>query len=350
MPLSVAFIRVFSVVMALIGVAELIISCIVLGASTGHNVGGIYFAATALFAGFWGLCMVEGVRQFNMLSLFLFMNIVCAIVGVVYAGIDSYVVDKIQACSEFDPAGHQMPRCSPEEGSYSNFTCSGNTNYYTEAAKCGTRFVHESGSSGKDCGCVYLDGGTHCKEFTGYENCDKMQELLPALSLGSYALGYACLSLSVFLLICSCTASCFHSQRRGLMSVTAEELRECDPGRQQQRGGILKGFRALRVRPAANGHEAPQPISRTVQMVRVQVGSPSEAEQGLLGGSPAKEDGTRSPAQAQSGRKRHKEQRQQQQQDGARERKVSDDGPSHRHQANNGNHHIPRSGKEQEPE
>jgi hypothetical protein len=304
MPLSVALIRVLSVLMILIGFAQFIISGILLGESSGQNVGGIYFAVTAVCAGFWGICMVEGVRQFNMLSLFLFMNLVCAIVAVVYAGIDSYVVKRIEACAVFDPDGGETPRCSEQEPStYSNFTCSGNDDYYIDAAKCGTRFVAKAGSN-NDCACVYLDGGTHCKEFAGYDSCAKMQEVLPQLSLGTYALGYACLSLSIFLMICSCVAACFHSKRRGLMSVSAEELRQTD--RRGQLGGGLRVLRGFRVGPVA-AVPAAEPANRTVQMVRVQA-SPVAAEEGRAPAeSPSKADATRSPAQ--TGRKKqHKPQ------------------------------------------
>lgn len=281
MPLSVAFIRVFSVLMVLIGAAEFIISCLLIDVSSSHNIGGIYFAVTALCCGFWGICMVEGVRQFNMLSLFLVMNVICAIVGVLYAGIALYVVDRIEACAEFDPSGNEMPRCTDQvNGSYSNFTCSGNEEYYLDAAKCGTKLIYSGSSTSKDCGCVYIDGSTHCKEFAGYDNCSEMQDILPPLSMGSYVLGYMCLSLSVFLLICSCTAACFHSKRRGLMSLSTVELRrgpdEVGESQQQSTAGrILRGFR---VSPGTGGgpvgRKASPPKPRSIQ-ARVQNVTPA---------------------------------------------------------------------------
>jgi hypothetical protein len=270
MPLSVAFIRVFSVLMVLIGVAEFIISGMLMDASSLDNIGGIYFAVTAVCAGFWGLCMVEGVRQFNMLTLLLFINCICAVVGVVYAGIAIYVVDRIEACSEFDPSGNRSPRCTDQEvGTYSNFTCSGNEEYFLDAAKCGTRFIYGGADTKNDCGCVYVDGGTHCKEFSGYTNCEDMQEILPPLSMGSYVLGYMCLSLSVFLMVCSCTASCTHTKKRGLMSISAEELRQGPGDGRGRPGGVTGMLRGFQVRPApASGAPNPAP-ARTAQMVRV---------------------------------------------------------------------------------
>ena len=278
MPLSVAFIRVFSVLMVLIGAAEFIISCILIDASNSNNFGGIYFAVTALCSGFWGLFMIEGVRQFNMLSLFLFINVICAIVGVLYAGIALYVVDRIEACSEFDPSGNEMPRCTDQiNGSYSNFTCSGNEAYFLDAAKCGTRFINSGSSTSKDCGCVYVDSSTHCKEFVGYDNCSDMQDILPPLSMGSYVLGYMCLSLSVFLLVCSCTAACYHSKRRGLMSLSTVELRRGPgelEGNQQQSGGISRGLRGNNGKGITGLGLGSPPKPRSIK-ARVQQVSPS---------------------------------------------------------------------------
>lgn len=176
MPLSVAFIRVFSILMFLIGVAEFIVSGILMDASGGEDIGGIYFAVTAVCSGFWGLYMVEGIQQFNLLTLFLFINFICSIVGVVYAGIAIYVVDRIKACAEFDPDGSQQPRCSDDTvSSYGNFTCSGNEDFYIKAAQCATRYVNAGTVSSNNCGCAYVDGGTHCKEFGGFDNCSEMQ-------------------------------------------------------------------------------------------------------------------------------------------------------------------------------
>jgi hypothetical protein len=285
MPLSVAFIRVFSVLMVLIGVAEFIISGMLMDASSSDNIGGIYFAVTAVCAGFWGLCMIEGVRQFNMLTLLLFINCICAVVGVVYAGIAIYVVDRIEACSEFDPDGTRSPRCTDQiHGTYSNFTCSGNKDYFVEAAQCGTRYIYNGANTKNDCGCVYVDGGTHCKEFSGYANCDDMQEILPPLSMGSYVLGYMCLSLSVFLMVCSCTASCFHTKKRGLMSISAEELRQGPGDGRGRPGGVTGMLRGFQVRPAPN---APNPApARTAQMVRVTPSAaPTTAAVASTGGS-----------------------------------------------------------------
>lgn len=275
MPLSVAFIRVFSVLMLLIGIAEFIVSGILMDKSSGEDIGGIYFAVTAVCSGFWGLYMVEGIQQFNLLTLFLFINFICSIVAVVYAGIAIYVVDRIKACAEFDPDGSQQPRCSDEAvSSFGNFTCSGNSDYFTEAAQCATRYVLKGTKSNENCGCTYIDGGTHCKEFGGFNDCEEMQNVLPSLAMGTYVLGYMCLSLSFVLIVCSCTASCFHKKKRGLFGLTAEELQQ---GGQSSNGRSLSffaapasGFRAATQGSPARGMRVMPVQQREMQQIPVQ--------------------------------------------------------------------------------
>ena len=260
MPLSVAFIRVFSVLMLLLGTAEFIISGIQMDASSSLDIGGIYFAVTSFCSGMWGLCMVEGVQQFNMLTLFLFSNIVCSLVAVIISSITQDVVDRIEACAEFDASGQREPRCTDQEtGSYSNFTCMGNEAYYLDAAKCAARFIDSGASTAHDCSCVYVEGGTHCREFAGYSDCSDVQDMLPALSLGTYVLAYMCMGLSVFLLFCSCYAACTHTKRRGLMSVTAHELGAAPQVRWVEGWGsgqhTLRAMRSFRVQPISADRE-----------------------------------------------------------------------------------------------
>jgi hypothetical protein len=229
MPLSVALIRLFSILMIFIGVAEFIVSGMLLDESRGENIGGIYYAATALVSGLWGLFMNEGQIQFNMLSLFLFSNLICSIVSIVYAGTALYIVQRISACAEFDPEELSQPRCE-EKGqsgsisSFANFTCSGEEQFFVKAAQCATRYINNGVDPDYNCACTYRDGGQHCRNFPGYESCSRMEEILPTLSQGTYVLGYSSIALTFILLFCSCISSCTHVKKRGIFNLTAEEM------------------------------------------------------------------------------------------------------------------------------
>lgn len=275
MPLAVAFIRVFSVLMFLIGVAEFIISGVQLDASNQEDIGGIYFAVTAVCSGVWGLVMVEGIQQFNVLSLLLFLNLIAAIIGVVYASIPIFIIERIKACAVFDPAGQDEPRCQATPSTYDNFTCTGNADYFIDAAQCGTKYQEDSTSVKNSCGCVYVDGGTHCKEFAGYEDCDEMQDTVAALSMGTYILGYMCLSLSFLLLVSSVSATCTYKKRRGVMGLTDEELRRGEYHNSNQGGGI-GGFFASPSRAGGPRVTPAVPLQQmaTMSTVHVQPSSP----------------------------------------------------------------------------
>lgn len=283
MPLSVAFIRVFSVVLILIGIAEFIVSGIQMEASNNEDIGGIYFAATAVCGGSWGLFMIEGVQQFNVLSLLLFANLVASIVGVVYASVPIYIIKRIKACAAYDLSGSNEPRCEDGFGSYSNFTCSGNSDFFIEAAQCSTTYQNDGKNVKDSCGCVYTDGGTHCKEFAGYSDCDEMQDSVAALSMGTYVLGYMCLSLSFLLLVSSCTASCMHKKRRGVFGSSEGEPHRANRGQGQAQG---QGFFSSSS-PSRGQRVSPGTGPGQIRMVPVQAspgrssGKKSHKEQAL---------------------------------------------------------------------
>mmetsp|Transcript_32833 Transcript_32833/g.55371 ORF Transcript_32833/g.55371 Transcript_32833/m.55371 type:complete len:282 (+) Transcript_32833:267-1112(+) len=232
MPLAVALVRVLSVAILLLGLSQSVMSGIVLYTSGGENILGIYFAATSTICGMWGIYLAEGHAQFNLLVLFLIINLVCAIVGIVYASISIYVLNRVEACADFDPLGSTLPRCQATAinattgavysnvTSFGNFTCTGEADYFVLAAQCETRYIVEEGASegGDRCGCVYRDNGSHCKEFPGYGSCDTMLDTLPDIAYGTYILGYFCFGLTFILLIAACTASCQHVNKRSFFA------------------------------------------------------------------------------------------------------------------------------------
>ncbi len=290
MPLAVAFIRVFSVLMCLLGVAEFIVSGILLDESNEEDIGGIYFAVTAVCSGAWGLFMIEGVQQFNVLTALLFLNLIAAIVGVVYASSPIYVLERVKACAALDLSGFEQPRCE-SGGSYGNYTCTGTASYFTEAAKCAAKYEADGKNVANSCGCVYLDGENHCWEFAGFDDCEAMQDTVASLSLGTYVLGYMCLSLSILLLISSVTASCMHKQRRGVRGLTNDELRRGD------HAARARGFfsspsrnRVVSVSPAATPSHELVPLS----LVPVEVSPPVMSSPG----SGKRKKGTRSRSQS----------------------------------------------------
>eukprot|EP00286_Rhodomonas_abbreviata_P009013 CAMPEP_0181316434 /NCGR_PEP_ID=MMETSP1101-20121128/15891_1 /TAXON_ID=46948 /ORGANISM="Rhodomonas abbreviata, Strain Caron Lab Isolate" /LENGTH=374 /DNA_ID=CAMNT_0023423677 /DNA_START=372 /DNA_END=1496 /DNA_ORIENTATION=+ len=284
MPLSVALVRVLSLVMLLLGLCQSTLSLLAILDTGGADYLGVYFAATSVLSGLWGILLSESHAQFNLLGTLLLVNLVSCLVGVVYASIHLYVLGRVQACAQLDvneallllfsntsassfttstpisaisasssqyplaAAAFDASRCvslllaNSTNGSFSsavavagafaaNFSCTGQESFFHDAAECENDFLltgTSSASSGDNnhCGCVYTDGDRrHCKEFPGYASCSVMLDNLPAQAMGTYVLGYMGLSLSCVLLVCACTASCHHFNKHRFFGLSLAELR-----------------------------------------------------------------------------------------------------------------------------
>ncbi len=177
------------------GIAELIAGAIVISDSSGYYIGGVYVGIIAIITASRGLAVYTRSHLIAFGAL-LVCTIIVAIIGTAIQASNYNFVSTLEACSSHSST--QSQSCSIV---YAYYTCTGNSDYYTEAEACAATYYVDNGATNNQCSCVTSDDAGTCYSYTNISDCSKLVTVLSSALQASYAFDLICLFISLIILI-----------------------------------------------------------------------------------------------------------------------------------------------------
>lgn len=193
---------VLSAALLIAGFAELVSGAMVTSDTGGYYIGGVYVGIFAMITGVRGCILKSG--DSSLIGLLGFASI-SAIVGIIGAALQSAIYSfllTIDACA----TSVSTASSSCGQPSDVDYTCSGDSTYYTAALGCAVRYSASYGKGTNQCSCVVVDDSSNtatCYNYNHYDNCSTLVGSAQQQVQVSYAFAVICLLLSVGIIITS---------------------------------------------------------------------------------------------------------------------------------------------------
>lgn len=188
-----------SVLIFILGIAELIAGAVVIADSSGYYIGGVYVGIMAMLSAPRGMRLASR-SSVGIYSILLVLLIIVCIIGAALQAGSYNFLKNLAACSSYSSS--LQTSC----GKSAYYTCTGDSDYYLYAYSCEVTYVYSDGIEDDQCSCINSDDLSTCYSYTNIKDCGKLIRDTPGALQAAYALSIVCLLISAFLFVLSLLA------------------------------------------------------------------------------------------------------------------------------------------------